>query len=938
MDCIFTIAHINIRSLTAHFAGFKDHTYNKFDIIAVSETWLNDNILSQSVNLNNYKLFRRDRSEGRGGGTAMYVKSNFKCSAINNLQLNTTEQLWVSLNYNNKKFALGVIYRPPNCSVLEFCNEFESVLNQLITKYDQVLCTGDFNIDFLEPTSNSYKLLHDSINSYSLKQIIHQPTRISSTSATLIDLIICSETLKCFNVNVEDVSDISDHSLISCSVGNNRDLVKPFLYTFRNFKHFSNDNFTNDLLSIPLWHIFYLNNIDEKVNTLNFLLNNIFDVHAPLTTVRITKKRSPWLTYNIKQMQKSRDKALQKFKQTKNTRDWEVYKTLRNHTKLAITREKKAYLEYQLNTRKKSNFWKDLQELNIYNKHHKNNLVPDSLCNVNEINNFFITSSKSDFDVDAITVNFYEQNIKPGVGEFTFKITSENEVYAALLSIKSKATGVDGLGLNMLLYCCPYILQFVTHIFNVCIENNTYPSTWKMAHIIPLPKVSEPDEYKDLRPISILPVLNKAFEIILNNQIRDYLYNFSILPKQQSGFRVNFSCTTALLKVTDDIITATDDNNLTVLVLLDYSKAFDRINHQLLLAILHYIGFSTSSVAFMKSYLENRSQAVICKGQKSTFLKVNFGVPQGSILAPLLYIIYTFDFHRHLQHCNSHFYADDTQLYLSFNENEIDTACDHINKDLTQLIKMSNNFCLSVNPLKSKVMLFGRNSARNRCMDKIKIVVNNTAIQQSDNVKNLGLIMDTSLKFSQHVTHICRKSYSNLKLLYGNKTLLNWKSKILLCEALILSHLNYADVIYGPCLTTLDNQRLQRIQNSCIRFIFNLRKYDHISHKLKEIGWLDIQKRRILHSCVLFNKILILKTPPYLFEKISYRTDIHNINIRRRSLLTIPLHSTSVFQKSFSYNIAKYYNKLPNVIKKAQPKLFKSQLKKLLLSDTNLFC
>ena len=250
----------------------------------------------------------------------------------------------------------------------------------------------------------------------------------------------------------------------------------------------------------------------------------------------------------------------------------------------------------------------------------------------------------------------------------------------------------------MILFCCPLIIPYLTNIVNCCIEKKYFPTSWKIANIMPLPKTKKPVEYKDLRPISILPILSKLIEKVLNMQIREHLDKFKILPPTQSGFRASHSCSTALLKVTDDILSATDKNKLTALILLDYSKAFDRINHQLLLAILHYYGFGEDSLAMIQSYLENRLQRVRIKGKLSTPLNISSGVPQGSILGPTLFTIFTSNLYSYISFCEFHCYADDSQLYLSFDSKNLQEAAQKINADLDSIIVASKNHLLDYKP------------------------------------------------------------------------------------------------------------------------------------------------------------------------------------------------------------------------------------------------
>lgn len=576
--------------------------------------------------------------------------------------------------------------------------------------------------------------------------------------------------------------------------------------------------------------------------------------------------------------------------------------------------------------------WKLLKSFDIHTK--KRTEVPGHLQKPTVLNDFFIQTSQSGNNTpDPDTILFYNNNRLRNVDSLEFSLTNEREIYETLMSIKSKAIGEDLISIDMLLYCCPVILPYIAHIFNFCFESQTFPLMWKQSHIIPLPKVNNPGELKDLRPISILCSLSKALEKIIERQIRQHFNTYKILPEHQSGFRPGYSCSTALAKVTDDLFSAIDENKLCVLILLDYSKAFDRINHDLLLAIMHYAGFSQSAVSLLRSYLNGRTQCVVLNSEKSGYSPVKCGVPQGSILGPLLFTLYTFEFYKSISFCTTHFYADDTQMYYSFDEKDSLQACQNINYDLQNLLQISNKFCLDINASKSKAMIFGRTASRIRASNNVKISVDNETICFTNSAKNLGLILDVNLRFSAHVSAIVKKSYCSLKLIYANRHILNKKTKTILCEALVLSHLNYADVVYGPCLLKADARRLQLIQNSCIRLICGLRKRDHVSAKIVEIGWLHTERRRILHCCSFYHKIITTKKPQYLLNKLRFRTDIHNINIRFKNTLTPPQHKTTLYRSSFTYNSAKLYNRIPANLKLLSSDTFSKRLKKLMFCD-----
>lgn len=917
--------HINVRSLVAHFSKFKELVYEKYDVITVSETWLNPGILDEIIDLKGYRLYRRDRTT-RGGGVAVYVRSNHKSHLIQLPEVRNSEQVWVSVKFSIGQYAIGSLYRPPDFSAVDFLGELESAIGVLEPLYTSLIVLGDLNINLLNFSGTHTKNILNLFESFNMSQMINEPTRIGPTSATLLDLIAHSQNIKKITSKVYKPG-IADHSLISCKLLKPKIRPTPSFYTFRDIKNIDHDNFAADLNRMSFDQIFNVPNIDLKVDILNNVILSLFDFYAPVKTVKISKRSAPWLTGALKMLMRSRDKALLKFKKTKNYIDWNFYKYMRNEVNHAIKREKTAFYQYRCRNVTQKNLWKELKTLNLQtNKNHDNQTLPLQLQDPTLINDHFL--STPNLVPDTETVNFLKTNKRNNnMQSLNFHHTSADDIYKALLSIKSNAMGPDGLSITMLLMCCPRVLPIIEHIFNFIITHNIYPAVWKKSIVFPLPKTNNPENFNDLRPISLLSVLSKVLEKILDEQIRSFLDANHILPVHQSGFRKGYSCTTALTKVTDDIFCGTDANKVTVLVLIDFSKAFDCINHELLIELLGYLGFSMQTCKFFKSYLSSRLQAVRTNKGVSNFAEVDNGVPQGSVLGPLLFTLYTSLFSEVFQHCSYHCYADDTQLYMSFEEDDVDLACTQINADLSKLVNISKKYALNINPFKSKIMLFGRTVTVGRIRNSVNIFLDNEQLVPCDEVKNLGLVLDDRLRFDKHVAYITKRAFGVLKLIYAQKQFLNRNCRKILCESLVLSHLNYGDVVYGPNLLCRDSRRLQLIQNACVRLICGLRRGSHITASTRQLGWLSMEKRRLLHLAVYSYKIIKESTPPYLYNKISFRTSVHNINTRYRHTLNIPRHKTCQFRGSFSYQVASVFNKLPDCFKSLSYSNFKRKVR-----------
>lgn len=903
---MLSLAHLNVQSLLSKFGNFKAMVQkSKYDIVALGETWLTSSIDSSKLNISNYVLVRKDRGS-RAGGVAFYTNSKIRFEVIDSSDI--IEQLWISCILEGVSIATGVIYRQPSYSYSIFINELESTLIEIIPYYDKIILVGDINIDML---SNSYasSTFNNMLQSMGFSQIIDSPTRITSCTATLIDVVCASDLDIVHSSGVLSVHGLSDHELVYCNLKFSSPRLYPQYKIMRSFKRFNYDLFLEDLYQIPFFLIFDSSDVDEQINFLTSNLLDLINAYAPLQRFRFTKPPAPWFTDTIAEMQKLRNDSYKKFKLARTPESWDYYKQLRNITNRAIDREKKAFVEYRMRNTK--DMWGTLKTLGVMCT--KRTAIPENLRKPHEINTYFI-SSISLLPLDNDLYNFYYSN-HIGNSRFTFSLATDMDVLQAINSIKSNASDIDGLNIRLIKLACPHIVPYLRYILNTCITTGTFPLAWKRALIRPLPKTSNPSTFADLRPISMLPILSKVAEKILYKQLQKYVYGNKIIPDTQSGFRSGFSCTTALMTVIDDIIAELDKGRCTVLCLLDFSKAFDTINHDLLTSILHFVGLDDNSIRLLSSYVTNRVQVVGIDDMLSDFLQLQSGIPQGSVIGPLMYTIYTCYFQNFIKFCRSHFYADDTQLYYSFAPVDIHQACRNVNVDLQTIVNVAKRHSLVINPNKSEMMLFAPAHLRDGLLPNIHIHVDNVELTCKDTIKSLGLLIDSKLRFNDHINKCTQKAYCNLKLIYSNRSFLTRRIKSILCESLVLSHFNYGDAIYSPLINTIAVRKIQKIQNSCLRLIFGIRRYEHVTHKLNELQWLNMKNRRILHAACLYFTIIGSGKPPYLYNKITFRSDVHTLNIRFKGTLTPPAHKRQLFKKSFSYQITSVYNNIPRTIR-----------------------
>lgn len=922
-----SIAHINVRSLLAGFGEFVQIVQeHNFTVIAVTETWLTRNIADNVISIPNYVFYRLDRGVGKGGGLGIYVSKNIKSEIINSVNTvpdNNLENIWIKLHLKNKILAVGNIYRPPHGNMNMAIDQLDQALSVILPVVDDIICVGDVNVNLL----NLLNPLSRTFETYNFTQLISEPTRVTNTTASLLDPIFITNPSLVSQSNVINVDEISDHKLVCCNLTITVPKNINKLITFRDFKNFDHNVFLHDLTILP-WHtLLHANDIDTKVEMLNTFILQTFDKHAPLRVIRVTKTKAPWLTEALKAMMRRRDEALRKYRVSGLQADWEFYKTLRNHTLSAIRQEKKAYINFINSENNTKQTWKVLSDLNI--KQQSCAELPITLADPEEVNNYFVSVHKSNVNCQE-SIDYYNNHLKIHEN-FNFKLTTIEEVNNIIFQIKSNAYGRDNISIKMIKYCSPVIDKYLTHIINCCIETDYFPSNWKCAIVKPYPKVLNPESFGDLRPVSILPALSKIFEKIMHKQIFKYLCDSNILNNHQSGFRPEHSTASALAHVLDEILAGCDGNMVTAMVLLDYSKAFDTINHEVLYAQFKYYGFHFKAINLIKSYLSNRRQMVCIGNTYSSSLFLQNGVPQGSILGPLFFIIYTTEILNRIK-VPFHAYADDLFLYYSFTTRDKLQAQHIIDDNLHTIYKLSLNHNLKLNPSKCKLLIFGSKNNLN-VINTFKVNINNDTIPMVESAQVLGLTIDTTLKFSSHVSKIIQRSYCNLKLLYSNRYILNFKLRKSLSETLVLSHLNYCNFVFGTCLDKACLNRLQKIQNSCCRLIYGLRKYDHVSEKINDLHWLNINNSIKMNLLVFTHKVIHSSAPSYIHRKFIKRNELHPVNVRSNQLFNLPKFRTSLFKKSYTYNAITFYNNLPHSLKLASRYSFKKKLKLHLLNN-----
>jgi hypothetical protein len=469
---------------------------------------------------------------------------------------------------------------------------------------------------------------------------------------------------------------------------------------------------------------------------------------------------------------------------------------------------------------------------------------------------------------------------------------------------------------------------------NFSLSEGVFPSSLKHAIIHPLlkkPSLS-PDDLSNYRPISNLNFISKIIERIIATRINSHLVSFPSLSPYQSAYRKFHSTETALLRITNDILLSCDRQKVTALVLLDLSAAFDTIDHAILLSRLSTtFGITGNALSLLSSYLLDRTQSVVIGPghDQSSPSPLLTGVPQGSVLGPLLFCLYTTPLTTTLSHSpiTPHFYADDTQLYISFSANDATQALLELTSALDRTHSWLTSNRLSVNPTKTEYLLIGTPQQRSKVLSP-SITFHGTLLEPSSDVRNLGVIFDSSLSFTKHISNVSRTSFYHIRQLRQARSSLDTNSAIVLANALVSSKLDYCNSLYFN-LPKSSLKLLQRVQNSLARAVVPSTRYtDHITPTLRKLHWLPIDERITFKIASLTYKTLNYKQPTYLLELLHPVVPTRTLRSSTQQLLKIPAIKSQIGRRSFSFSAPTVWNSLPLPLRSSPSlDLFLSRLK-----------
>ncbi|CAB3993932.1 Hypothetical predicted protein [Paramuricea clavata] len=745
-----------------------------------------------------------------------------------------------------------------------------------------IVILGDLNCDGLKDNCVEYKIMDRFLNEMNLTQLIKSPTRITDATQSLLDVILVSSKSIVYRSGVL-LTSISDHLLVYAELKIKSPKQPSQYITARSFKNYVPNYFAADLAdkSDCLLSIFDGDDVNAKLNIFNHAIQSTLDVHAPIKTIKIRNRPCPFITQDLRNLMKERDRLHQRFLRTRDIIDWVNYKSYRNNVKRDLKKAENEYNSNEVRQHKDNpgSLWKIVNRLTPSKGKERQIYKGDHKSLANDFNQFFSSVGEnaaraSSHLADTNNINLrksIESVVITEIDQFKFRAVTCHEVRRVVLSLPlNKSSGPDKINPRIIKDCLPVILGPLTEIINCSLRTSTFPLAWKKAELIPIHKEGD-------------------HEVM-------------------------------------------DKKKLSALVLLDLSKAFDSINHQRLLHKLSNVGASKSTVNWFRSYLTDRFQSTRINSTLSDPLPITYGVPQGAILSPLLFCIYLNDLPCASYNGDLESYVDDTKTLLSFPLTEADTGIKNLEEDLHKIASWCRENNLLVNPDKTKFMIIGTRQLMNELDVNISISFMGKILEPVDFAKDLGLLMDSHLSYDKHISNLVSSCLYKLCQINRVKNNFDKGTLTMIITSLVISKLLYCSTVWSN--TTCTNiKKLQSIQNFACKIITGSKKYDHVSPLLQNLEWLTVDKLLYFRDAVMTFKCMNNLAPKYLCDMFEKRSCIHNRSTRNCNSIQIPLFKTAAGQRSFAFRGASIWNNLDTELKKCTSlKTFKSQLKEHLLS------
>lgn len=924
------------------------------DIFAITETWITDydTAVIREMTPVSHTFVHSARQNRRGGGVGLFLTNSFKktkrCNVVN---CDTFELLQVECEIDGNKITLVVVYRPPNTSVSRFIDEFRTYLETIDMVSANVIICGDFNLWVEDMEERYIPQFIDTMETFNLINMVDKPTSLRGHT---IDLVLADRTRDLIqNLRVDDECNLSPvHKMVTFMI--------PYAKVER-LKRKIRFRSKRDLEPTTL-----LSSISENVSVkshdacvhgpiqkgecptcfyelYNTIISEKYEVMCPIVEKEIISKvNAPWYNGEIHRAKIEKKKKERRWRRHKSDETRCEYIQARNYeNKLILKRKREFYREKTLQAGTNINKLYNVLDNLMGNK--KKNKLPEGYSDGDLANMFLeffdnkinrIIESFSDQEINDFEANNQESVVKLS----SFHTVDKSVVKSVMTKAKLTHCANDPMPMKLMVSNENYdlMVNITTDLVNTSIEGGVFPSSEKQAVIKPIVKGKlDPQSLNSFRPVSNLTFQSKILESVILIQLNEHLHTVGALPDSQSAYRRLYSTETALCSIVSDLRGLLDDGKCGILLLLDLSAAFDTVVHSILLQDCKNIGIEGAALAYLKSYLEGRKYCVQVGECFSDTKTLERGVPQGSVLGPILFSIYTADLANVLRRHGVTFksFADDTQFYMTLNN--VQSVEAKITDIMLDIGKWMSSRQLKLNTNKTECLVVGRQLDFER-LDIRHFCINEIELPVSDSVKDLGVLLDSDLSMKSQIEQTVRIAGYHLRNIAYVKKYLDGKTMKMLIHNHVLSKLDYCNSLYYGLPNYL-LKKLQLIMNRAARLVTGQSWRERITPTLTKLHWLPVKARVVYKQCVMTYQALKFGKPLYMrnmlkeFEVDTTITLRHSVEIHR---LNEPRYQREAGRRAFSRSASRLYNQLPQRIKMQENvATFKRKLKTFLFSD-----
>ena len=945
----FSVFHLNIASLQFHFEELKiilNMLDFEFDCIMITETKIQKNMNPKiSIDIPNYHLFHTP-TEASKGGSLIYISNKLISKPRKDLEI--YEPMKVESTFseiiipNGKNIIVGCVYKHHTIDPKEFENLFLPTLQKANKEKKPVLIAGDFNIDLLKLNTDTFTSEYfDQLTNINFMPLITLPTRIASKSKTLIDNILFnqfSHGIISGNINVS----ISDHSpqfaIIPFQTKKNKTKNKEIFV--RNFRDTDQNTINNTFQSMD-WNFSNQGSPESNVNQdlsefldkSNKAINNLFP-YRKLSNKEIKLKHNPWINNHILKEIKVRDKLYCKHKKAmdilgKGELALQL-KNQKNKVNNLIRLSKKQYFSnyFQEHSTNAKKLWEGVNKI-IASKSKSSSAINCLEINDDNNNKTNITNPKqisnfankyyTNIAGDILKKRKYKGNKhfkqflkNPNTIKFLINQTDPQEVEDIIKDFDtSKGVGPNSIPPKILKKISHLISKPLSEIFNKSFSTGIFPDLLKISKINPIHKKDSKLLISNYRPISLLSNLNKIIEKLMFKRLYAFLEQYKCIYDLQFGFRKNHSTNHAIISIVQKIQDAIKNKKIAIGVFIDLQKAFDTVNHSILLEKLNHYGITGISNTWFKSYLTDRQQFVSISGKNSDFTTTEHGVPQGSVLGPLLFLIYINDLHQCIHNSNSFHFADDTNLlYIPPNNIRNKNIVRRLNIDLKSLNTWLMANKISLNSSKTELIVFRK---KNVPIPNLKIKLNGVSLKPKGEIKYLGITIDEHLTFKSHINimNAKLKRANNLLALSRHYLPSNLLKQIYYSQ--FHSHLAYGCQVWGRIPASISQTTI--LQKKAVRLMSFSHRDATSSPIFKDLKILKLNDLITTNNIIFVHKTLNKMSPSHFGNFFEPHIPNHDHDTRSNpaSEYSIPPGSVSIDNietDSLKYRCAQDWNEV----------------------------